>query len=69
MVVYSVHSVEQKRLALIRIFSFMAVVVAVIVIASGLIRTIVHFMLKVCTWCYYYFLADNVYTERPDCRM
>ena len=67
MVIYSVHSVEQKRLALIRIFSFLAVLVTVIVIASGLIRTIVHFMLKVRTWCYYFFLADNVYIERPDC--
>jgi hypothetical protein len=48
---------SQKRLALIRIFSFLSVVVAVIVVASGLIRTIVHFMLKVCTWCYYLFLG------------
>ena len=47
--VFSVHSVEQKRLALIRIFSFLVVIVAVIVIASGLLRTIIHFMLKVCT--------------------
>lgn len=38
----------QKRLALIRIFSFLSVVVTVIVISTGLLRTIIHFMLKVC---------------------
>jgi hypothetical protein len=37
----------QKRLALIRIFSFLSVAVSIIVIASGLMRTILHFMLKV----------------------
>ena len=37
----------QKRLALIRIFSLLSAVAAVIVIASGFLRTIVHFMLKV----------------------
>ncbi|KAI9448661.1 hypothetical protein F5148DRAFT_1250815, partial [Russula earlei] len=35
-----------KRLALIRIFAFLSAVVTVIIIASGLLRTIVHFMLK-----------------------
>lgn len=51
-----VHSVEQRRLALIRIFSVLAIVAAVTVIAAGLLRTIVHFMLKVCAWCYQLFL-------------
>ena len=40
-------SAVQKRLALIRIFSLLSVAVTVIVIATGLLRTIVHFMLKV----------------------
>jgi len=44
--IFGIVAAATKRLALIRIFSFMAVVVAVIVVASGLIRTIVHFMLK-----------------------
>jgi hypothetical protein len=44
--IFGIVAAATKRLALIRIFSFMAVVVTVIVIASGLIRTIVHFMLK-----------------------
>lgn len=38
----------QKRLALIRIFSFLSVPVAVIVVSTGFLRTIIHFMLKVC---------------------
>lgn len=37
----------QKRLALIRIFSFLSVAVTVTIIATGLVRTIIHFMLKV----------------------
>lgn len=44
--IFGIVAAATKRLALIRIFSFLSVVVAVIVIASGLIRTIVHFMLK-----------------------
>jgi hypothetical protein len=44
--VFGIAAAATKRLALIRIFSFLSVVVAVIVVASGLIRTIVHFMLK-----------------------
>ncbi|KAI0252809.1 hypothetical protein BJV78DRAFT_1199146 [Lactifluus subvellereus] len=35
-----------KRLILVRIFSFLAVVATVIAIASGFLRTILHFMLK-----------------------
>ena len=38
----------QKRLALIRIFSFLSVPIAVIVVSTGFLRTIIHFMLKVC---------------------
>lgn len=37
----------QKRLALIRIFSFLSAAAAVVIIASGFMRTIVHFILKV----------------------
>jgi len=43
------YATMQKRLALIRIFALLSVVAAVIVIASGFLRTIVHFMLKVTT--------------------
>ena len=43
------HVTIQRRLALIRLFSFLAVAVTVIVISSGLLRTIIHFMLKVWT--------------------
>ena len=39
----------QKRLALIRTFSFLSAVAAVTIIASGFLRTIVHFVLKVRT--------------------
>lgn len=35
-----------RRLGLIRIFSFLSAAVAVIIIASGFLRTIVHFILK-----------------------
>ena len=41
------HVTIQRRLALIRLFSFLAVAVTVIVISSGLLRTVIHFMLKV----------------------
>ncbi|KAF8497489.1 hypothetical protein F5888DRAFT_1698412 [Russula emetica] len=40
------HATMQRRLALIRIFSFLSAAAAVIIIASGFLRTIVHFMLK-----------------------
>ncbi|KAI0267352.1 hypothetical protein BC834DRAFT_968866 [Gloeopeniophorella convolvens] len=44
--VFGVVAGATKRLALIRIFSFLMVVATVIVIAAGLLRTIIHFMLK-----------------------
>jgi len=44
--IFGIVAAATKRLALIRIFSFLAIVDTVIVIASGLLRTIVHFMLK-----------------------
>jgi hypothetical protein len=42
-----VTSLLQKRLALIRIFAILCAVASVIIIASGFLRTIIHFMLKV----------------------
>jgi hypothetical protein len=44
--VFGIVAAATKRLSLIRIFSVLAIVAAVIVIAAGLLRTIVHFMLK-----------------------
>ncbi|KAI9464046.1 hypothetical protein BJY52DRAFT_1184444 [Lactarius psammicola] len=44
--VFGIVAATTKRLALIRIFAFLAVVATTIVIAAGLLRTIVHFMLK-----------------------
>lgn len=46
MLLFGVIAAATRRLALIRLFSFMAVAVTVIVISSGLLRTIIHFMLK-----------------------
>ncbi|KAI9438282.1 hypothetical protein H4582DRAFT_1954043 [Lactarius indigo] len=43
---FGIVAAATKRLALIRIFSFLAIAATVIVIAAGLLRTIVHFMLK-----------------------
>jgi hypothetical protein len=43
---FGVFAAASRRLGLIRIFSFLAVGAAVIVIASGFLRTIVHFILK-----------------------
>jgi len=44
--IFGIVAAATKRLALIRIFSVLAIVATVIVIAAGLLRTIVHFMLK-----------------------
>ncbi|KAI9464045.1 hypothetical protein BJY52DRAFT_882953 [Lactarius psammicola] len=44
--VFGIVAAATRRLALIRVFSFLAIVAAVIVIASAVLRTIVHFMLK-----------------------
>lgn len=44
--IFGIVAAVTKRLALIRIFSFLALAATVVVIASGLLRTIVHFMLK-----------------------
>jgi len=46
MLIFGVVAAATKRLALIRIFSFLSVVVTVIVISTGFLRTIIHFMLK-----------------------
>jgi len=46
MLIFGAVAAATKRLALIRIFSFLSVAVAVIVIASGLMRTVLHFILK-----------------------
>jgi len=46
MLIFGVVAAATKRLALIRIFSFLSVAVAIIVIASGFMRTILHFVLK-----------------------
>jgi len=43
---FGVFAAASKRLALIRIFSFLSAGAAVVIIASGFLRTIVHFMLK-----------------------
>ncbi|KAH9167036.1 hypothetical protein EDB89DRAFT_164542 [Lactarius sanguifluus] len=44
--IFGIVAAATRRLALIRIFSFLAILATVIVIAAGLLRTIVHFMLK-----------------------
>ncbi|KAH9034770.1 hypothetical protein EDB85DRAFT_2274387 [Lactarius pseudohatsudake] len=44
--IFGIVAAVTRRLALIRIFSFLAIAATVIVIAAGLLRTIVHFMLK-----------------------
>lgn len=41
------YATMQRRLGLIRIFSFLSAGAAVIVITSGFLRTVVHFILKV----------------------
>jgi len=46
MLTFGIVAAATKRLALIRIFSILSVLVAVIVISTGLLRTIIHFMLK-----------------------
>jgi len=43
---FGVFAAASKRLALIRIFSFLSAAASIIVIASGFLRTIVHFVLK-----------------------
>ncbi|KAH9000561.1 hypothetical protein EDB86DRAFT_2904617 [Lactarius hatsudake] len=44
--IFGIVAAVTRRLALIRIFSFLAILATVIVIAAGLLRTIIHFMLK-----------------------
>jgi hypothetical protein len=44
--IFGIVAAATKRLALIRIFSVLAIVATVVIIAAGLLRTIVHFMLK-----------------------
>jgi len=46
MLLFGVVAAASRRLALIRIFAFLSAVVTVILIATGLLRTIIHFMLK-----------------------
>jgi len=46
MFIFGVVAAATKRLALIRIFSVLAIVAAIIIIGAGLLRTIIHFMLK-----------------------
>jgi hypothetical protein len=46
MLLFGVVAAASKRLVLIRTFAFLSAVVTVILISVGLLRTIVHFMLK-----------------------
>jgi hypothetical protein len=66
------YSPMQRRLGLIRIFSFLSAAVAVIIIASGFLRTVVHFILKVrilYSGTVNFGLTDCYRKELPDKRM